>query len=126
LLDHVHVRVVDLEASKRFYAAVADALGVGSLRDGDGWFSLDELFVSDDGPATGDLHIASRPAIGRPSTVSTRPLSVRADETTARPASANTHPGYYAAYVFDPSGTNVEAVFHGPVQRSAPSVVFRW
>ena len=24
------------------------------------------------------------------------------------------HPGYYAAFVLDPDGHNVEAVFHGP------------
>lgn len=33
------------------------------------------------------------------------------------------HPGYYAAFVLDPDGNNIEAVFHGEAQRSAPSVV---
>ena len=33
------------------------------------------------------------------------------------------HPGYFAAYALDPDGNNIEAVFHGPVQRSAESVV---
>jgi hypothetical protein len=33
------------------------------------------------------------------------------------------HPGYYAAFALDPDGNNVEAVFHGPAQRSAKSVV---
>ena len=32
----------------------------------------------------------------------------------------------HAAFVLDPDGTNVEAVYHGPVERSAPSVVFTW
>ena len=32
------------------------------------------------------------------------------------------HPGYYAAFVFDPDGNNIEAVYHGEGQRSAPSV----
>jgi catechol 2,3-dioxygenase-like lactoylglutathione lyase family enzyme len=32
------------------------------------------------------------------------------------------HPGYYAAFALDPDGNNTEAVFHGPAQRSAPSV----
>ena len=36
------------------------------------------------------------------------------------------HPDYYAAFVLDPDGTNVEAVHHGPVRRSARSVVFTW
>jgi hypothetical protein len=29
----------------------------------------------------------------------------------------------YAGLLFDPDGNNVEAVFHGPAHRSAPSVV---
>ena len=33
------------------------------------------------------------------------------------------HPGYYSAYGDDPDGNNVEAVFHGPADRSAASVV---
>ena len=49
----------------------------------------------------------------------------QADATTARRASA-LHPGYYGAYVLDPDGTNIEAVFHGPVERSADSVVLTW
>ncbi len=35
------------------------------------------------------------------------------------------HPGYYAAFVLDPDGNNIEAVCHGPHHRSAPSVVIR-
>lgn len=35
------------------------------------------------------------------------------------------HPGYYAAFLTDPDGNNVEAVFHGPANRSAPSVVVK-
>jgi hypothetical protein len=36
------------------------------------------------------------------------------------------HPGYYGAYVLDPDGTNVEAVYRGPARRSTASVVFSW
>jgi len=32
------------------------------------------------------------------------------------------HPGYYAAFVLDPDGNNIEAVFHGEAERSAASV----
>lgn len=31
-------------------------------------------------------------------------------------------PGYYAAFVLDPYGNNIEAVYHGEAKRSAPSV----
>lgn len=33
------------------------------------------------------------------------------------------HPGYYAAFLLDPDGNNIEAVFHGEAERSAASVV---
>ncbi len=33
------------------------------------------------------------------------------------------HPGYYAAFVIDPDGNNIEAVRHGPARRSADAVV---
>ena len=39
------------------------------------------------------------------------------------PGERHYHPGYYSAYVLDPDGNNVEAVFHGPSKRSADSVV---
>lgn len=34
------------------------------------------------------------------------------------------HPGYFAAFLLDPDGNNIEAVHHGPAKRSAPSVKF--
>jgi catechol 2,3-dioxygenase-like lactoylglutathione lyase family enzyme len=32
------------------------------------------------------------------------------------------HPGYYAAFLLDPDGNNIEAVFHGPADRSSESI----
>ncbi len=42
------------------------------------------------------------------------------------PGERSYHPGYYGAFVLDPDGNNIEAVYHGPFERSAPSVVFTW
>jgi catechol 2,3-dioxygenase-like lactoylglutathione lyase family enzyme len=39
------------------------------------------------------------------------------------PGERSYHPGYYAAFVLDPDGNNIEAVYHGPSRRSAESVV---
>ena len=33
------------------------------------------------------------------------------------------HPDYYAAFAHDPDGNSIEAVFHGPAEKSADSVV---
>jgi catechol 2,3-dioxygenase-like lactoylglutathione lyase family enzyme len=122
LFDHVHLRVRDLEASRRFYEAALGVLGL-ELTVGEGFFWSDELFVSDDGTPTSNMHIA---------------FSADDEETVQRfysaaiaaggrdngaPGERRYHPGYYAAYVLDPDGTNVEAVYHGPARRSAPSVV---
>ena len=38
------------------------------------------------------------------------------------PGERSYHPGYYAAFLLDPDGNNVEAVYHGPGERSAPYV----
>jgi catechol 2,3-dioxygenase-like lactoylglutathione lyase family enzyme len=59
LLDHVHLRVSDLQANKRFYRAVFVSLGLPDvLIEGDGFFYADELFVDTaDGPVS-RVHLA--------------------------------------------------------------------
>jgi len=126
LLDHLHLRVGDVEASKRFYAGALAPLGLGITSEGDGWFSADELFVSADGPATSGLHIAFQ-AEDRDAVERFYAAALAAGgRDNGPPGERSYHPGYYAAFVLDPDGTNVEAVYHGPVERSAPSVVFSW
>jgi catechol 2,3-dioxygenase-like lactoylglutathione lyase family enzyme len=126
LLDHVHLRVADLEASRRFYAAVTEAVGVDAIRGGEGWFSIDELFVSADGEPTRALHLAFQ----TPDRETVEKFHAAALAAGGRdngaPGERDYHPGYYAAYALDPDGNNVEAVYHGPVRRSAASVELAW
>jgi catechol 2,3-dioxygenase-like lactoylglutathione lyase family enzyme len=124
LLDHVHLRVRDLEASKRFYRAAAEALGL-ELREGDDWFALDELWVSDDGDPS-SVHLAFQAADHDVVARFHAAVLAAGGRDNGPPGERAYHPGYYAAYALDPDGNNVEAVYHGPVQRSAPSVVFSW
>jgi catechol 2,3-dioxygenase-like lactoylglutathione lyase family enzyme len=131
LFDHIHLRVNDIEASKRFYAAALDAVGLKITAEriaanGESWFSADELFVSDGGEPTRGLHIAFQ-APDRETVERFYEAALAAGgRDNGAPGERSYHPGYYGAYVFDPDGTNVEAVFHGPVERSTDSVVFRW
>jgi catechol 2,3-dioxygenase-like lactoylglutathione lyase family enzyme len=126
LLDHVHVRVADLQASKRFYRAVLQAVGLDINAEGDGWFSADELFVSSHGVPTKDLHFALQ-AADREAVERFHEAGILAGgRDNGRAGERDYHPGDYAAYVLDPDGNNVEAVYHGEVDRSAPSVVFQW
>ena len=126
LLDHVHLRVQDVEVSKRFYAGAVQPLGLRTTAEGDGWFAIDELFVSGDGTPTAGLHIAFQ-ARDRETVDRFHAAALQAGGRDNGPPGERTyHEGYYAAYVLDPDGTNVEAVYHGPAERSAESVVFTW
>jgi catechol 2,3-dioxygenase-like lactoylglutathione lyase family enzyme len=126
LFDHVHLRVADVDASRHFYASALEPLGLGITAEGDDWFSADELFVSDDGPQTAGLHIAFQ-AADRETVDRFHEAAIAAGgRDNGPPGERSYHPGYYGAYVLDPDGTNVEAVYHGPAERSEPSVVFTW
>jgi catechol 2,3-dioxygenase-like lactoylglutathione lyase family enzyme len=122
LLDHVHLRARDLDASRRFYEAALASLGL-QVQGGESHFWSDELFVSADGPPTEHLHLAfSAEDEAMVRRFHDAALAAGGRDNGA-PGERAYHPGYYAAYVLDPDGNNVEAVYHGPARRSAPSVV---
>ncbi len=69
--------------------------------------------VHDHNPATENLHIAF--PVPDPRTVQDFHDAATAAGYTSLGAPGERpeyHPGYYAAYVLDPAGTNVESVFH--------------
>ncbi len=123
LIDHVHMRVRDLPASERFYRAVLAAVGVPWGGSGAGFFWVDELFVSEGEAPTSVIHLAfqtnDRETVHR---FHEAGLAAGGRDNGA-PGDRPYHPGYYAAYILDPDGNNIEAVFHGPAQRSVASVV---
>jgi catechol 2,3-dioxygenase-like lactoylglutathione lyase family enzyme len=122
LIDHVHVRVADLEASPQFYRAVLEAVGRAFTSESAEHFSCDELWVDKaDGPAS-QVHLAFQ-AQDR-ATVQRFHAAALANggRDNGAPGERDYHPGYYGAFAFDPDGNNIEAVFHGPAERSAVSV----
>ena len=42
------------------------------------------------------------------------------------PGERSYHPGYYAAFLLDPDGNNIEAVFHGPAKKSSEAIKITW
>jgi catechol 2,3-dioxygenase-like lactoylglutathione lyase family enzyme len=122
LIDHVHLVVADLERSKRFYRAVLQSLGRDLSGQGDGYFFADELFVSE-GENRSHVHLAFQ-AAGREEVHRFHAAGLAAGGTdNGPPGERHYHPGYYAAFVLDPDGNNIEAVHHGPADRSVQSVV---
>jgi catechol 2,3-dioxygenase-like lactoylglutathione lyase family enzyme len=125
LIDHVQIVVSDLVASKRFYRAVLQSLGRDLSGEGDGYFFADEIFVSevDDTSSVTHVHLAFQ-AADRDAVQRFHAAAVAAGgRNNGAPGERHYHPGYYAAFVLDPDGNNIEAVHHGPAQRSAASVV---
>jgi lactoylglutathione lyase len=130
LIDHLQLVVKDLAASKRFYGAVLGALGIPLGGEGDDFFWADELFVSSknspaaQGIVTGRMHFAfqgkSREAVER----FYEAAMAAGGRDNGGPGERHYHPGYFAAFVIDPDGNNVEAVFHGLAKKSAESVKF--
>ena len=128
LIDHLQLVVRDLERSKRFYGAVLEALGISLGGEGPGFFWADELFVSSiESPAsagaeTGRAHFAFQAADREAVERFFRAGLAAGGTDNGSPGPRKYHPGYFAAFLLDPDGNNVEAVHHGPAQRSAPSV----
>lgn len=123
-MDHVHLRVADLEISKRFYSAIFEALGLPEiLQTGPGFFYADELFVNQAEDSVSKIHLAFQAP--DPQTVKNfyEAALAAGGRDNGQPGERRYHPGYFAAFVFDPDGNNIEAVYHGPSDRSAPSIV---
>ena len=124
LIDHVHLRVSDLEASKRFYRAVLESLDLSAtLVEGADYFYADELFVDKASGAVSHVHLAFQ-ARDRATVHKFHVAALAAGgHDNGGPGERDYHPGYYAAFVLDPDGNNIEAAYHGPAARSASSVV---
>jgi len=128
LIDHIQLVVRDLAATQRFYTAIFDVLNIPMGGTGDGFFWADELFVStpDSQAAQGALterhHLAFQANSRRVVDAFYKAALAHGGRDNGAPGVRAYHPGYYAAFVLDPDGNNIEAVFHGEAKRSAPSV----
>jgi len=128
LIDHIQLVVRDLAASRRFYEAVFNVLGIPIGGGADDYFWADELFVSSadseaaQGKLTGRHHLAFQ-AKDNAMVEAFHKAGLAAGGTdNGPPGERPYHPGYYAAFLLDPDGNNIEAVFHGPHERSSESV----
>lgn len=128
LIDHVHLRARNLDDTKRFYRAVLEALGKPISGDDERHLSCDELWIDalgNDQHSASHVHLAfqaqDRDAVHR---FYEAGLAAGGRDNGA-PGERSYHPGYYGAFLVDPDGNNIEAVYHGPGQRSAESVVIR-
>jgi len=128
LIDHIQLVVRDLAASQRFYEAVFNVLEIPIGGTSDSYFWADELFVSTaqseaaQGDLTGRVHLAFQARDRATVDAFHKAALASGGQDHGAPGERPYHPGYYAAFVLDPDGNNIEAVFHGEAKRSAASV----
>lgn len=128
LIDHLHLVVRDLPASRRFYAAVLAVIGIPIGGEGDTYFWADELFISSAdseaalGQLTGRHHLAFQARDRSTVEAFHRAALASGGQDNGAPGERAYHPGYYAAFALDPDGNNIEVVFHGPATYSADAV----
>lgn len=130
MLDHVGFAVTDIERSKRFYEQALAPLGISVMMDippeqnaqGGGGRALG--FGAGDNPF---FWVADNQRVGEGTHVAfTVDSRAKVDAFYAAAIAAGGrdnggpgireryHPNYYAAFVFDPDGFNIEAVCHKP------------
>lgn len=132
LIDHIQLVVRDLKASENFYKAVMSVLEIPVLSSDNGYFLADELLVSSaesptaSGELTGRHHLAFQAKDRATVDAFYSAALAHGGRDNGAPSIRAYHPGYYAAYVLDPDGNNIEAVFQGEAKRNAPSVTIEF
>jgi catechol 2,3-dioxygenase-like lactoylglutathione lyase family enzyme len=117
LFDHVRLPVRDIARSRAFYERALHPLGVRVVEHSQGpGFALDDqdFWIIEQDVAAGSVHIAFA-ASDRETVDAFHAAALEAGGVdNGRPGlRPHYHSGYYAAFVLDPDGNNVEAVFHG-------------
>ena len=128
LIDHIGLVVRDLTASKAFYGAVFGALNIPVGGSDEHNFWADELFIGSsrsgevEGALTGRVHIAFQAQDRAMVDAFYQAAMAHGGRDNGPPGERAYHPGYYAAFVLDPDGNNIEAVVHGEPERNVASV----
>jgi catechol 2,3-dioxygenase-like lactoylglutathione lyase family enzyme len=118
VFDHVHLRVRDLEASRRFYEAVLEPLGFPVTTDTPELIEFGALSLSEEDAPTQPLHFAFL-ARTREAVAAFHQAGIEAGyRDNGAPGIREYAADYYAAYLLDPDGHNVEAVHRDPQTRA--------
>jgi catechol 2,3-dioxygenase-like lactoylglutathione lyase family enzyme len=115
VFDHIGFNVADFQKSKRFYLAALAPLGHRLLAEGEGWAMIGDesgrIWIDSHGPAAGPFHVAvAAKTRAQVRAFHNAAIGAGGRDNGAPGIRANYSPAYYAAFVLDPDGHNVEAV----------------
>ena len=118
MLDHVKIPVKDFDESRKFYEQVLGSIGGGVVAEFPGLVLLgnqDGMVAIQQSDQVMPIHIAFK-AAERDGVQKfyDAALAAGASDNGAPGVRSDVHPNYYAAFVHDPNGHNIEAVCHAP------------
>ncbi|TBW34038.1 VOC family protein [Siculibacillus lacustris] len=127
MLDHIGLPVADLARSRAFYEAALEPLGYSVVMEvspeetggaghvGLGAGAKPDFWLSSGGALGGRLHVAfAAPSRAVVDAFHAAALVAGGTDNGAPGLRVHYHPNYWAAFVLDPDGHNVEAVCHIP------------
>jgi catechol 2,3-dioxygenase-like lactoylglutathione lyase family enzyme len=129
MIDHTGVNVSDFELGKAFYVQALAPLGYGiclELEGGAGFGANPgerddpggDFWISAGEPQTPCSHLAFRAAgEGEVQAFYSAAIAAGGKDNGPPGERPHYHSGYYAAYVLDPDGHNIEAVYHGAAKK---------
>ncbi len=118
-LGHIGLPVSDIEKAKAFYDAIASSVGFEPIDTHDGFVGYGiedsyEFYLHTGKPGITGLHVCfevdTKEAVDD---FYRKALSAGGKDNGAPGIREDYGPKYYAAFVLDPDGNNIEAVFHG-------------
>jgi catechol 2,3-dioxygenase-like lactoylglutathione lyase family enzyme len=126
MINHTGINVADLARSKAFYGAALAPLGVGLTLDLGGAAGFGRLqpragddpggafWIAQGNPHEPRTHIAFT-AASRDEVIAFHAAALAAGggDNGAPGLRPHYHKDYFAAFILDPDGYNIEAVFHG-------------
>jgi catechol 2,3-dioxygenase-like lactoylglutathione lyase family enzyme len=125
ILDHLGICVTDFERSKAFYQAALAPLGLAIMMEfpgdgsacGFGRAGKPAFWISGRAKTSPRVHVAfATPSRDAVDAFYKAALAAGAADNGTPGIRAHYHPNYYAAFVLDPDGHNIEAVYHKPVE----------
>lgn len=137
MIDHLGLAVSDIAKSRAFYDAALAPLGIMVVHtvNGADWGGTgtqlgygkegsDSFWIGDHKSASTGVHVAFT-AKDRAQVDAFHEAALEAGgrDNGAPGLRPEYHAGYYGAFVFDPDGNNIEAVFHGAEEGDAAVVV---
>ena len=126
MIDHIGIQVSDLSQSKKFYQEALAPLGYTMLMEltkeqtggfsgaGFGQAPKPDFWIGEGPPNQPPIHVAfTAPDRATVDAFHQAALAAGGRDNGKPGLRPHYHPNYYGAFVLDPDGHNIEAVFHG-------------